>query len=533
MGDTAKKKSTIGKKIIQLLIFNGVLGWIAFLITITLWITSSKKHAKSIENLHSKNELAKQLDQMVLAQNLELTEKGLQISTQDQKILQIKEALENVKSSHISALNSEITKSELLFLMIRKSLSKPSENETTLDSYATIILQSPSKDTIFNNQFHSFLAEEYFKLDSLDKTKKHLKLSQNFNPEQIQRINKALNLKLAILSVKNAIKNKLPQKQIATNLKKAYTLVDELANDLTKKDQVEQLRSTLLNLETLAVLNSPPQEALAALQRLLNSQKVTAQLETTPLSQRLHFLETSTMAYDLSLSVNRTSDAENYKKMISLASSLVEKLEQDHPQISYSKAVVELRQLDTLFIDGDASVILKSINVLQSHAKKTNGSYPTIFLAAADGHKAAVLYERGEITNAKNLLTTAIGKLKALCVKSPTHNLALFRLGILHWLQAQLTQSDDTSYLHLKYSTEVLDQSSNNADRLQERAIRQFAAMVEGDLGHLNERKGNKKDAKKHFNAALNHWHTIEKNWGKNEETKEGIRYCKWRFDKL
>ncbi len=544
MEETPKKRPAIEQRTTQLVLFKAALGWTAFILTAALWTSSSKRHAKSIEShhveMHKKDEVVTRRDQTISdkdsilkSKDIELSKRNSSIIDLDSQLSDVKMALAIEKSDAIKRLESERLKRVALFGQIQQSPKTQGNNEAILNYWASVIKKAPVSDAPFNEEFHSYLAEQYFTLSLIEKTREHLTLSNHFNPEQEKRINDSLSLSTAITIVEKSIQNRLPADQIATALKHAYALVDELSKDPTKKELAEQLRSKLLKLETVSALNAPPKEALVALHSLMVSQQTAAQKATSPLSQRLHFLETATMAYGLSRSLNRDEDATLYKKQIDVAAELVAKLKKDHPQISQAKAAVKLRELDALFIDGESSIILKNVSLLQTYAKQADSIHSVIYLAAADGHKAAVFYERGEITNGRNLITAAIDKLKAVCDKVQDHSLAHFRLGILHWLQAQLTQSADVTYLQLNLSSKALNKASKTADRLQERAIRQFAAMVEGDLGHLNAEKGKKDTAKKHFTTALSHWNAIVGIWGENEETKEGIRYCKWRVSKL
>ena len=540
----------------QVLLYSGVIGWTAFALISGIWVKKTRESnlvlkANKTEISRLENDLTSE-KQNVTAEQAKVSEQKQLVADRDQTIDGLGKDLADAKQSITQAekLLSETKQQhkkhyDALFDKAHTTLENLAQTSTTkenLETWASFLNAYPLSAPKKNEAAFSKIAEGFFRLKLYDRCAHYLKLSNNFDPELKARLEGEVSIVGAFNRIDDAFAKKQKVAEIETLLNTASRLVAELGKvkdqpqtpeSLKKLKQYELLSAKLLTYRTRLVLEAPPKEAFKTLEKLVKESEKMASKADSTLAQRLHLLDSATKAFSLASDLGQKESVAAHKKTITAACDLVAKIEKAHAAIARSKGIVSMTELDALFMEGDSAQISKKATELEAIAQAADAANKSIFEAAAAGHRAAVLFEKSQFTNGRNLLSKSIATLKAICNKAPANTLAHFRLGVLYWMQGQLTTSKDVSFKALKDATAILDTSVPKAPVTEIRQIKQFLAIIQGDLGHLAADLGKKDDAKKHFTSALSHWKYVVDNWGATEETKEGIDYCSWRISKL
>jgi len=551
-----------GKTLIKMLFLIAVVGWIGFFLIFfhfkgrndaliskaqkydselnvqkTTSLKSNQKQKEVISKIVAQRDKKQTLltNESQIRQDLELKIKNIEEETQ--KLTQSFSQLESTskkQKSNAKKARVKITKQHhtLLDEVISKFINKDASDALVID-VASIVKNNPSSSAKEMNRIHSQLADEFFSRSLFEHAKEHIKLSNNFNPKQSQQLSNSLDLNIAFESVEKAIAEKQEEAEVKKKIEHARKLVDQLKTDPKKTEIHQQLSLKIFKLETDLLLTKQPKKALDDLAKLLESEKEVSLQKDSSITQRIHYLELALVGYQLSNTLSNEEQKIKFEASIETASTSVKEKIKDHPLAYYTSGVVLLNKLDTLFTNGDPKKIEAAATEIETVAKLSGKQNSEIFKAAIAGHRAAVLFEKGQITNGKKTLTSGIERLKLLQLKDPKNSFAHYRLGILYWLEAQLTTSKDVSFSSLKKSETALESAQKFDNGVLTGSIYQFAAMVEGDLGHIAYSNKKPADAKVHFTKALAHWQKIESSWGKSPETKEGIEYCKWRISSL
>lgn len=534
----------IENKFTPVLLFCGALGWTAFILTTAIIDNAEQRTAQAVEKFTK-------MDAVKSSEISELNHKIQQLSSQvkakDNELLtlqnDIKLKIAELKESELKAQSTQIEtekrikeisiRSEKLITSILSHILHDSIAVNDLQIWSKILQEHLDNDSQQARQIHSNLADLFFKKGLIEETKLHLKLANGFNKEQEERLLKGLGFNSAIEKLKVLVANNNDLKLIENQFKFVDSLVQQLANDPSKKEEYLKYSTDIIELRTELALKAPPKEAIQALSLLLNSQLETTLIESSLLVSKIHFLKTATNAYQLSNALGQTEDQKKFESLIDQVVTLLVNEESAKEVIYTSRGIVALAKLDALFIEGEPSQIFKAIDEVEKAAKNSTPELNIILTAAAQGHRASVYYEQGRITNSRDILLASTKTLRDLCESSVDNSFAHFRLGILYWLQAQLTNSKDNMLVSLKTSKQWLTKSISISDPIIERSVLQFSAMVEGDLGHMIAEIGKKEESKTHFTEALNHWKMIEEKWGQTSETKEGVSFCEWRIKQL
>lgn len=533
MSTESPERPILKRKTTHAIMYVGAIGWTAFILTTTLWVNSAKskkRYIKAHQEAKDQHEVQMDyLDKVILKYQVSDKKQSQRISKLEKYALSSEKQKEQLIASEAAKTKAEQKKLHALFNRAMARLSKLELSE--INFWANEIQKYQTDDQLFIQEFHSHLAERYFALSQIEKTKNHLKLSQNFSPEQITRLNSQLDINLAVEAVKRAISSKQNSKQIKQKFTTAYALLTELPND--KKEQSDRLYSDLINLEIKLALSFPAKESLPALTSILAKLRKKCQKTDCGLPIKTHYLRAATDAFILSNAYTSKSESQKYKAEVEKAIQTILTKHPSHEPAHAAASRLLLIELDSLFMEAEPPQITAKIQELEKRAKDAGKETKTIMLAAADGHKAALFFEKGQITNASNTLKTAIRSIQSINESSEFSPLAMYRLGILLWLQSQLTNSSDVKFKSLNDSANILSKALEQDTKRDEHNIRQFLAMVEGDLGHHTAENGRNDLAKKHFSHAIKQWKIIIKTWGITEEAKEGLKFCEWRVNQL
>lgn len=524
----------------QVLVF--CFGYTFFSVCIlTHYFTSSNKEQQAlINNAYSKIEAkTNQISALetektaLLNNNTKLTETiqiketdlNNQLTEENKKNKNLHQQVKKLEESNKSTAQQAMT-------LIKGIEQSDTLNEKSLTFWEQIITEHFTAETPISRRLHKTLAQKYYSLGDIKKTKFHLGKANNSAPELSKKLADSLNIQSTFDALQKLIKQDSQKSEITAKLKIADNLVNALKNNKEKVAEYKKYSTQLLQYQTNISLNAPPKEALFNLYQLIDQQKTVALTPKSSDLQKLNFLENCKIAFQLSSALNEKEKSDLFLKHIESISTLLS-AETHAQQINDTLGYIALHNTDELFTNGSASKILTSISKLKSHIEKCSSRLKIVYTAAAAGHRAIVYREQDKTTNAKETLNEGIKPLLTYAQENPSDGFVNYRLGILYWKQAQLSTKSDFVLKNLKESKKALTNAISNYPMPLEKDILQFTAMVEGDLGHTYSKLSLNEDAKKAFSNALTYWQRNEKKWGSSAETKEGISYCNWRIKEL
>lgn len=529
------------KKIPIFLIYSGLLACTVFTLFLIQTLKQNRNQSRKINNLHStivekdnKISLSKAYAGSLIDQQ-KIAQKQLEKlhSSHEADIQKITSQLENKQLSYnelSQQLNLTTKDLEKIFTKVDSSVL---ENVETLEKWSEFAITSLQKEASHTRFFHSILANKYFLLGQVEKTQLHLGLAKNIDPVLNKKLNDGLNLDSSFTQLEDAIKTSSDASTVEAKFKIIENLIQKLKDDPDKQPEFLESSLRVLNLRSQLSLKAPPKKALSALDTLLLKQKEISLDPNSLTIHKLHFLDICTNAYQLAAALDEDKKKVEYEALVIKVTDILAKDPKQQHKVHYSLGIIALDKLDHLFIDGNPTQIFNMIAVLEKHANLVNSPFKSVFIAAAQGHRAAVYIEQGKKTSARNITAKSISDLSALCKKEPSVSLAHYRLGILYWMQALFTSKTSQAIDSLKKSKLALAKALIHTTPIIERNILQFTAMVDGDLGHYMIGIGKKTEAKDFFSKALKNWELIQSKWGSNTETKEGVDYCKWRVQSL
>ena len=544
---------------VKLLRFTAIFGWLGFILALLFFNRSNKVHQSTIGNLEA--------EAMVSAQEAKVFSEEANVSAAEiQSLKQVKERLESngqalqqklttqaseastfqqqsnatvtKKNGSILRLENKLKQTEagqeelhltLVSLLAKELLSAGATSEE-IDRFVKALHGQPLTNPTQVQLYHNQIAKSYLHAGNHDSANKHLALAGDTDSPKTQKLIADIQLSKAIANVNKAIKDKLSDAETKKSFQHAWEVLE--TRKTSDPTSYAETSNNLFELQLTHILSSPPLEAIKKFESLLGTLKTEQKLSGRNAKK---ILAVTLRAYLISYALGNKEQCKHYETLITNTKADIPKLKDGStdPQIFTVEATLSLSKLDELFITGEPSAILKQVSHLQQITKHKNFPTSVIFDSAAAGHQAAVYFERGEITKGRKFLTDGISNLQAFVKKHPQHATAQFRLGVLYWLQAQLTTSSSVVSTSLQEAKVTLEKALQLKTGVLTNTIEQFSAMVDGDLGHFAYKNNRKSDAKRFFSSALAHWKKIEQKWGKTSETKEGIDYCTWRISSL